>query len=427
MDCRAHEAPRAVAGAPPRPPPSGAHPTARQIAEIVREHSAFVWRTLRFLGVRSADLDDACQEVFLVVCRKLGSFEARSSIKTWLRGICVKTAAAYRRKAYVRREVPVESPDRDQASPGSPEQEMKSKEQLALLDRALDALDGDKRDVFVLYEIEELTMREVAEAVGCPLQTAYSRYHAAKERITESVRRASAEARAPELSAHRIEALVLGVLEALSMSSPEGEPDTGPGERDLGDDPCVQQRVPDGLSAPLGGVSSGGTSALATLGALAALVIAGGLGLVASRGPEPIATTPSSREAPAAERPTGGGAHAVAPTGGPAAVSVRLDELPDHVPPGASPPPAATAPPETELLSRAQRALGGDPAAALAHCDEHLARYPGGALTQEREVIAIAALVRLGRVAEARSRAERFEAAYPGSGHLRRIDVLLGE
>jgi len=48
---------------------------------------------------------------------------------------------------------------------------------------ALDQLDGDKREVFVLYEIEQRPMKEVAEALGCPVQTAYYRLHAARERV----------------------------------------------------------------------------------------------------------------------------------------------------------------------------------------------------------------------------------------------------
>jgi RNA polymerase sigma-70 factor (ECF subfamily) len=59
---------------------------------------------------------------------------------------------------------------------------------MKLLDRALAELDEDKRAVFVLYEIEQLTMAEVAEAIGCPLQTAYSRLHAARRQVTERMR-----------------------------------------------------------------------------------------------------------------------------------------------------------------------------------------------------------------------------------------------
>jgi len=81
--------------------------------------------------------------------------------------------------------------------------------------------------------------------------------------------------------------------------------------------------------------------------------------------------------------------------------------------------------PESAILARAQDALAGSPARALALTDLHLARYPGGQLAQEREVLAITALLKMGRAAEARARAERFLAAYPTSGDRRRLAVLI--
>ena len=165
--------------------------TSSEVVAIVREHAAYVWRTLRFMGVPDADLEDACQEVFIVVCKKLDDFEARSSIKTWLHGICLRKAAAYRRRAHVRKEV-LAAP-REEAAPDCPERTLKERQQLALLHRALESLDDDKRAVFVLYEIEQLSMKEVADALGCALQTAYSRYHAARERVASFVRREKGE------------------------------------------------------------------------------------------------------------------------------------------------------------------------------------------------------------------------------------------
>jgi hypothetical protein len=87
---------------------------------------------------------------------------------------------------------------------------------------------------------------------------------------------------------------------------------------------------------------------------------------------------------------------------------------------------AAVAPRETEtaLLGRAQRALASDPALALSLCQKHATEYPQSGLSQEREVIAIGALVSLGRRSEALSRAAAFRAKYPGSAHLRRLERL---
>jgi RNA polymerase sigma-70 factor (ECF subfamily) len=164
------------------------------LAEIFREHGKFVWRALRYLGVREADLDDVCQEVFLIAHRKLPQFEGRSSVRTWLYGIAVRCASTHRRRAHVRREEPTESlPDQGHApDQGSRVERAQSR---ARLRDALDQLDEDKRAVLVLYEIEELSMKEVAEAVGCPLQTAYSRLHKARELVAKRMRQA--EVRSP--------------------------------------------------------------------------------------------------------------------------------------------------------------------------------------------------------------------------------------
>jgi RNA polymerase sigma-70 factor (ECF subfamily) len=142
---------------------------------------------LRHLGVPGADLQDQAQEVFLAVFRGLESFEGRSALRTWVYGICVRVASNYRRRAYVRRERSVSEPPEQAQEPDQPRALEESLGWPALR-RLLDTLDPDKRDVFVLYELEELPMREVAEACGCPLQTAYSRLHAARRVLLEKYR-----------------------------------------------------------------------------------------------------------------------------------------------------------------------------------------------------------------------------------------------
>jgi len=157
-----------------------------EFRSIVEHHAEFVWRALRHLGVREADVDDACQDVFLVAHRRLGDFRGDSSLSTWIYGICVRVASEHRRRAYVRREVPGSEPPAP-AQPADQDDRAMRRESLELLGRILDQLDDDKRAVFVLYEIEELAMKDVAEAVGCPLQTAYSRLHAARRLVSEAL------------------------------------------------------------------------------------------------------------------------------------------------------------------------------------------------------------------------------------------------
>ena len=179
-------------GSAPSPPMRNATDVP-SLAEIFRQYAPFVWRALRRLGVPEADVEDVCQEVFVVVHRKLGDFEGRSSLRTWIYGICARTASDYRRSGRVRREVVTDAPP-DTAHEGGQHDAVALRQARAKLDRILDTLDDDKRAVFVLYEIEELTMAEVADSLGCPLQTAYSRLHAARKIVEAGVASHSAQA-----------------------------------------------------------------------------------------------------------------------------------------------------------------------------------------------------------------------------------------
>ena len=165
--------------------------TVPPLTQIFREHAPFVWRALRRFGVPESDVEDVCQEVFVVVHRKLGEFEGRSSLRTWIYGIAARTASDYRRSGRVRREIVTDAPP-ETAHEGGQHEMFALKQARAQLDRILDELDDDKRAVFVLYEIEELSMAEVAEALKCPLQTAYSRLHAARKMVEAGVQRARA-------------------------------------------------------------------------------------------------------------------------------------------------------------------------------------------------------------------------------------------
>jgi RNA polymerase sigma-70 factor (ECF subfamily) len=154
---------------------------------VFERTAPFVWRALRRLGVREADVPDVCQEVFVVVHRRLGDFDGSSALRTWIYGICLRTASQYRRRAPQLREVP-ETDAREQSVMPEQEESLERRRARDRLDLALQKLDEDKRAVFVLYELEELPMKEVAAALGCPLQTAYSRLHGARREVEEAFR-----------------------------------------------------------------------------------------------------------------------------------------------------------------------------------------------------------------------------------------------
>lgn len=147
--------------------------------EVFEAHARFVWRALARLGVAPSDVADASQEVFLVIHRLLPGFEGRSTLKTWLYEICLRVAGSYRSKAFRRHELAVEAPVASYDA--RQEDELDWRRARAYLMTVLDQLDEEKRQVFVLYELEGLSMPEVAGLLQCPITTAYSRLEAARQ------------------------------------------------------------------------------------------------------------------------------------------------------------------------------------------------------------------------------------------------------
>lgn len=143
-------------------------------------HGPFVWRSLRHLGVPPSDLDDALQEVFLVVHKKLHTWDGTCAMKTWLFGIARMIAMNMRKRAHVRRESPVANVP-EPASPRGPDATVENAQAIGLAMQIVASMEPNLRMVFTLYEIEEMSMKEVASALDVPLQTAYSRLHRARE------------------------------------------------------------------------------------------------------------------------------------------------------------------------------------------------------------------------------------------------------
>jgi RNA polymerase sigma-70 factor (ECF subfamily) len=159
------------------------------VAQIYNEYFDFVWRNARRLGVPQSSADDVVQEVFIVVQRRLPAFDGRTHIRNWIFGILVHVVGNYRR-TFRRKEarcVPLEpvlaSDSLSQAHEPSPSAHMERVDQVRLLERLLDQLDEDKRILIVLSELEEWTLREIAEFVGSNINTVYSRLRAAKREL----------------------------------------------------------------------------------------------------------------------------------------------------------------------------------------------------------------------------------------------------
>lgn len=156
--------------------------------EIYDDHFRYVWRSLKRYGVWERDLDDACHDVFIVVHRKLGEFDMARAVKPWLLGISFRVASDFRRRSQHRREivsddqVPVDEKTRSQ------DEMVEVNRKRAVVYKALETLDLNKRAVFVMHDMQEHGMPEVAEALGVPLNTCYSRLRAARKLFSEAIR-----------------------------------------------------------------------------------------------------------------------------------------------------------------------------------------------------------------------------------------------
>jgi RNA polymerase sigma-70 factor, ECF subfamily len=141
---------------------------------------------LRKLGTRPEEMEDACQEVFLQFFRYLASFRGEAQLKTWLYRLCVTEARRLRRRrrlstalaAVLMRE------RRDEAIPAAASSEATMRK---LVERALDRMGEGHRLVFVLFEMEGLPGKQVAEIAGCPEATVWRRLHDARRVFRETL------------------------------------------------------------------------------------------------------------------------------------------------------------------------------------------------------------------------------------------------
>ena len=184
---RSQEPPRAV------PPPARPLPTFRAVYD---EYFPFVWRMLWRLGVWPGSVADAAQDVFVVVDRRLADLRAPELAQSFIYGIVVRVAGDYRRVQ--RRKGLAGAADAEQLPDSAARdayQQVERKEAVALLDRLLDELDHDRREVLVLVELEELSVPQVAELLGANTNTVYTRLRRARQDFEQALGRHRARER----------------------------------------------------------------------------------------------------------------------------------------------------------------------------------------------------------------------------------------
>ncbi len=148
---------------------------------VFRTHGPYVWRLLRRLGVDRDTADDLCQEVFVILHRRWSDIDRTRPLRPWIYGVTVRLLSDHRRLRR-HRDARIDCGPAISQAPMQLET-IERRQARDLLEEAIMRLDEAKQTVFVLYELEEMSMPEIAEALSCPLQTAYSRLHAARKEL----------------------------------------------------------------------------------------------------------------------------------------------------------------------------------------------------------------------------------------------------
>ena len=163
-------------------------------AQIYDATFPFIWRTVRRLGVDESAVDDVTQDVFVTVYRRLDDFEMRCAPKTWVFGIAMGVVRNYRRGRR-RKEAAVPLANNVAsaelvADRGADPMELASRAEAGrMVHQLLDQLDEEKRVVFVMAELEGLTVPEIADLVGSNVNTVYSRLRAARKEFDQALAR----------------------------------------------------------------------------------------------------------------------------------------------------------------------------------------------------------------------------------------------
>lgn len=171
------------------PPAELGRAASERLRCMLEQHFAFIYRSLRRLGVHPADLDDASQQVFIIASNNLGRIEPGKD-RAFLFGTAMRVAANVRRAQFNRASLQTDSrrAATNQSAP-APDELLEHKQRRELLDHVMNELPTDLRTVFVLYELEGMSSPEIAALLQLPLGTVASRLRRAREQFANEVNR----------------------------------------------------------------------------------------------------------------------------------------------------------------------------------------------------------------------------------------------
>ena len=165
-----------------------------RLRRIASEDYEFVWRSLRRLGVRPPETDDAAQQVFIILPKKLESVDIGNE-RSYLFAIAVRVAANVRRRLQASREVPEDEVVVDPAFLPVVETNIDDERARAYLDEILARMSDDRRAVFILFELEELPLSEIAKILDIPMWTVASRLRRARADMRAAIARLRARSK----------------------------------------------------------------------------------------------------------------------------------------------------------------------------------------------------------------------------------------
>ncbi len=163
-----------------------------EFSQIYRLYFSFVWSCSRRLGASESEIDDVVQEIFMVIHARLRTLEQPESLRSWIYGIIRRTMSTYHRakRAKLASTAALQSePEMHLVHLPSPLELAEQSDQVKLLWSLLERLDPPKREAFVLAELEEMTVPEIASALDIPVNTAYSRLRVARQELEEALAR----------------------------------------------------------------------------------------------------------------------------------------------------------------------------------------------------------------------------------------------
>jgi RNA polymerase sigma-70 factor (ECF subfamily) len=381
-----------------------------EIEDIFHECFGLVWSNLRRLGVAPGDLDDATQEVFVVVHRRRDSIDP-AQIRPWLYGIVRRIASRYRRGDARRGRLTSAVALVENKQP-TLDDDAATREAITMVEEFLAALDDDKREVFVLAELEQWSGKEIATALGIRADTVWSRLRAARESFDRHFTRVRAELRRASGSRGPVEA-----RDALALSRRARQPPAQTRRRVAA---LLAVKLPqlETIARPVwwGGAIASEVWIVAGSIAIGTTALVGVRSMITVERP---AVAAIERENTSVDRtPAIEPAPIVAdglPTVAPAPALAR--------PPAPTPPrpkPAAVAPtvvpPQSSLaaeLALLEQARHAEPARALELAETHAREYPNGKLAPDALAIRVSALCELGRDADAARIAALLDRASP--------------